>query len=51
LIRQFDESELEEIAENNCYHSPEMSDDDNNIIIHDLSWRSDTVSRLIEYLI
>jgi len=48
LIRQFDRTELEPITENNKYHSPEISDDDNRIIVQDLPWRSDTVSKFIE---
>ena len=48
LIRQFDRTELEPITESNKYHSPEISDDDNRIIVQDLPWRSDTVSKFIE---
>jgi len=50
LIRQFDRTELEPITENNKYHSPEISDDDNRIIVQDLPWCSDTVSKLLKCL-
>ena len=48
LITQFDKTELDPIIKENCYHSPEVSDDNNQVIVHDLPWRSDTVSKFIE---
>jgi hypothetical protein len=47
LIRKFNGRELE-ITKNNKYHSPELSDEENNIIVQNLPWRSDTVSKFIE---
>jgi hypothetical protein len=51
LIAQFTKKELEPITKNNYYHSPEISDDENKIIVQDLPWRSDTVSKFVKYLI
>ena len=45
LIAQFSKKELEPITKKNYYHSPKISDDENNIIVQDLPWRSDTVSK------
>lgn len=45
LITRFTKKELEPITENNYYHSPEISDDEDKIIVQDLPWRSDTVSK------
>jgi hypothetical protein len=50
LIGQFNKKELEPIIKQNCYHSPEISDEDNKVVVQDLPWRSDTVSKLIEYI-
>jgi hypothetical protein len=50
LIKKFKKKELEPIINQNCYHSPEISDEDNKVVVHDLSWRSDTVSKFIEYI-
>jgi hypothetical protein len=47
LITQFTKKELDPIIKNNRYHSPEISDDENKIIVQDLPWRSDTVSKFI----
>ena len=41
---------LKEVVDDNKYHSPEESETDNEnlgknkVVVHDLSWRSDTVS-------
>jgi ssDNA-specific exonuclease RecJ len=51
LITQFTKKELDPIIKNNYYHSPEISDDENKIIVQDLPWRSDTVSKFIKCLI
>lgn len=48
LLGQFNFTELEPITKQNCYHSPEESDEDNNIIVKDLPWRSDTVSEFVK---
>jgi hypothetical protein len=48
LIGQFNKTELEPITKQNCYHSPEESDENNNIIVKDLPWRSDTVSEYVK---
>ncbi|CAG8748797.1 19773_t:CDS:2, partial [Rhizophagus irregularis] len=47
LLGQFNFTELEPITKQNCYHSPEESDEDNNIIVKDLSWRSDTLHKFL----
>jgi hypothetical protein len=36
LIGQFNKTELEPITKKNCYHSPEESDENNNIIVKNL---------------
>ena len=48
LIGQFNKTELEPITKQNCYHSLEESDENNNIIVKDLPWRSDTVSEYVK---
>ncbi|PKC55771.1 hypothetical protein RhiirA1_502435 [Rhizophagus irregularis] len=48
LVRgQFNKTELEPITKQNCYHSPEESDENNNIIVKDLPWRSDTLRKFL----
>lgn len=50
LIAKFTKRELEPIIKDNRYHSPELSDDEDKIIVQDLPWRSDTVSKFIKML-
>ncbi|CAB4432096.1 unnamed protein product [Rhizophagus irregularis] len=44
---QFNKTELEPITKQNCYHSPEESDENNNIIVKDLPWHSDTLRKFL----
>jgi len=50
LVLKLNKRGLEEIIGKNGYHSPEESEtdhenlDENKVVVHDLSWRSDTVS-------
>ena len=48
LIDQFSKTKLEPITKQNYYHSPEESDENNDIIVKDLSWHSDTVSEFVK---
>ena len=52
LINKFDKADLKEIINNNSYHSPDVSETDeeagkNKIVTYDLQWRSNTVSVLV----
>lgn len=50
LINNFNKNDLKEITSKNAYHSPDISESDNEgveenkIVNYDLQWRSDTVS-------
>lgn len=53
LINKFDKNDLKEITSNNSYHSPDISESDeeaskNKIVTYDLQWRSNTVSVFID---
>ena len=56
LITMFKESELRPIKESSVYHSPDLSEtDDENatgkrkIVTKDLAWRSSTVSKIDKF--
>jgi hypothetical protein len=53
LIRQFNSEHLQPVLDNSAYHSPEISETDEEdssgkrkIVIKDLKWRSSTVSNV-----
>jgi hypothetical protein len=52
LIKKFNKYDLTLIKESNLYHSPELSESDEDkakkrkIVVKDLEWRSSTVSLL-----
>ncbi|CAB4391292.1 unnamed protein product [Rhizophagus irregularis] len=51
LIQKFSNEELRPIITENSYHSPEISESEdgrNIIVVHNLRWRSSTVSEFIE---
>jgi hypothetical protein len=51
LIQKFSDEELRPIITENGYHSPEISeseDERNIIVVRNLRWRSSTVSEFIE---
>jgi hypothetical protein len=57
LIRKFNDERLQPIINNSAYHSPEISETDEEnpsgkrkIVIRDLKWRSSTVSNILKLI-
>ncbi|UZO12042.1 uncharacterized protein OCT59_003592 [Rhizophagus irregularis] len=53
LIEKFSNEELRPIITENGYHSPEISeseDEQNIIVMHNLRWRSSTLRRFLYYV-
>jgi hypothetical protein len=57
LIQKFDDKYLQPVINNSAYHSPEISETDEEnpsekrkIVIKDLKWRSSTVSNVLKLI-